>query len=79
VRTVFEERQDRSAVVLTPPQEELVVAAYENGYFAQPREASLRELAESLDISPSAASGRLRRAIESLVAETVVDGERSQE
>lgn len=73
VTTVYRERPDRSAVFLTPPQEELVVAAYENGYFSQPRESSLEELADSLDISPSAASGRLRRAMETLVAETVVD------
>jgi hypothetical protein len=73
VRTVYRERPDRSAVVLTPAQEELVETAYENGYFAQPRESSLEDLAERLDISPSAASGRLRRAMEALVAETVAD------
>ena len=57
---------------LTDQQRAALVAAYESGYFAEPREASLEEVAERLDISPSAVAGRLRRGMKSLVGATIV-------
>lgn len=42
-------------------QREALLAAYEAGYFAVPRQASLREVADSLDISRSALAERLHR------------------
>lgn len=56
----------------TEEQREALLAAYEHGYFAEPREASLEELAEMLDVSPTAVSGRLRRGMRSLVGMTLV-------
>lgn len=63
--------------VLTDGQREALLAAYEQGYFADPREASLEEVADSLDHSPSAVGGRIKRGMKALVDATlVVDGTR---
>lgn len=56
---------------LTAPQREALVTAYSNGYFDEPRDASLQDVADELGISPSAASGRLRRGISALLGNTV--------
>jgi hypothetical protein len=62
---------------LTDEQRQALRVAHEEGYFSEPREASLETLAEALDISPSAVGGRLRRGMKSLVGSTlVVDGDR---
>jgi len=58
---------------LTPAQREVLVASYRAGYFEEPRQASLADVAGELGISSSATSGRLRRALATLLAETVVD------
>lgn len=63
-----------SASPLTGPQREFLETAYREGFFDEPRGASLADLAEVLDISSSAASGRLRRAMRSVVEASVVDG-----
>ncbi len=52
---------------LTDAQYDALVTAYRSGYFEEPRALSLSELAEELGISPTAASGRLRRATKRLV------------
>lgn len=57
---------------LTDAQAEIIRLAYERGYFEQPRGTSLRELADELNISPTAASGRLRRGLARLVEEAGV-------
>ncbi|SFS44803.1 helix-turn-helix domain-containing protein [Halostagnicola kamekurae] len=54
---------------LTPEQQEALEAALEEGYFEIPRQISMEELAETLDISHQALSERLRRAYETLVNE----------
>jgi hypothetical protein len=56
----------------TDEQREALLAAYEHGYFAEPRETSLEELAEVLGISPTAVAGRIRRGTRSLVGMTLV-------
>lgn len=57
----------------TEEQREALLAAHEHGYFAEPRETSLEGLAEELGISPTAAAGRLRRGMRSLVGMTLVE------
>ncbi|SIR15883.1 hypothetical protein SAMN05421858_1642 [Haladaptatus litoreus] len=52
---------------LTEEQREALVTAFESGYFRVPRDISLSELAETLDISPQAASGRLRRGLDRML------------
>jgi len=58
---------------LTEPQREALVAAFVNGYYDEPREISLEKLAESLDISPTAVSGRLRRGSARLIDEFLIE------
>lgn len=53
------------------PQATLLCEAYDRGYFDVPRRVSQAELAEGMDISSSGVSKRLRRATETLVANTV--------
>ncbi|PSP81892.1 helix-turn-helix domain-containing protein [Halobacteriales archaeon QS_1_68_17] len=56
---------------LTDTQRETLLVALERGYFSEPREATLADLADALDISQTAAGGRLRRGLETLVRATV--------
>lgn len=58
-------------VGLTDKQQHLLTVAYEEGYFEVPREISQTELAAELDVSKSAISQRLRRAIAELCASTL--------
>ncbi|WP_129113489.1 helix-turn-helix domain-containing protein [Halegenticoccus tardaugens] len=57
---------------LTDEQRDALLLAYEEGYFEEPREASLEDLAERLDISPTAVGGRIRRGTHQLVRATLV-------
>jgi len=56
---------------LTDEQREVLELAYEEGYFAVPRETSMEELASELDISANAVSKRLRRAHDTVLEETI--------
>lgn len=58
---------------LTPSQRDALTTAYETGYFNQPRDTSLQGVADRLDISSSAAGGRLRRGLRRLVGEALYD------
>jgi predicted DNA binding protein len=58
---------------LTDSQREALLAAFETGYFEEPRNATLGELAADLDISRPAASGLLRRGIKRLIISSLVD------
>lgn len=62
---------------LTDSQQEALLVAFEAGYFEEPREASLGEVASSLGISQPAAGGLLRRGIRRLVRTTLVDKTRT--
>ena len=57
---------------LTTAQRELIVSAYEAGYFDVPRKTTLVELGDRLDISDSAVSQRLRRGLAALINSTLV-------
>ena len=57
---------------LTTPQRETLSAAVENGYYSLSRRTSTEELAEEFDISDQAVTERLRRAIETLVTNTLL-------
>lgn len=61
---------------LTPSQAEALVAAYEHGYYDEPRDTSLEELAAVLGISPTAVSGRLRRGSARLIEQRLGEDER---
>jgi predicted DNA binding protein len=57
---------------LTPPQRDTLVRAVEGGYYSIPREMSTKDLAEEFDISDQAVTERLRRAISTLVDNSLV-------
>ena len=57
---------------LTVAQRELLYTAFENGYFNEPKEVTLREIAAEHDISASAASGRIRRGIRAILEHTIM-------
>jgi hypothetical protein len=61
---------------LTDEQRETLLAAYEQGYFAEPRETSLEELADSFDLSASAVGGRINRGLKALIGAALVQDER---
>lgn len=58
-----------TTAALTEPQQEAIAEAYRQGYYDVPREISLEELANELDISHQALSERLRRANRVLASE----------
>ena len=58
---------------LTEEQRTALELAYEDGYFGEPREVSLNEVAEELDLSSTATSGRLRRGMGNLISATIID------
>lgn len=60
-----------SRVGLRDHERETLLAAFASGYFDVPRAVSQKELADQLDISPSAISQRLRTAVGRLLEETI--------
>ncbi len=60
---------------LTEAQRETLIAAYLHGHYDDPREALLEDLAELLDISRTAVSGRLRRGSANLIEAVIADAE----
>lgn len=56
---------------LTRAQRDLVVEAYEAGYFDVPRTTTLVELGDRLGVSDSAVSQRLRRGLATLIGSTL--------
>lgn len=76
VRRMVEAGQDEeleTTAALTEPQQEAIAEAYRQGYYDVPREISLEELANELDISHQALSERLRRANRVLAGEQLDD------
>lgn len=59
---------------LTSEQYEILVTAYENGYWHVPRNVELGEVADRVGISSNAASQRMRRALDTLVGQVVARG-----
>lgn len=65
---------------LTASQRDALVGAVEEGYFSIPREATMEDVADTLDISTQAASERLRRGVEQFVETMLVaDGDELEE
>lgn len=56
---------------LTETQREALVLAYEHGYFDTPREVSLDEIAEELDITGQSLGSRIRRGTKRLIGSTL--------
>jgi predicted DNA binding protein len=58
---------------LTESQQEALMAAFMQGYYDEPREASLEELASFLGISQTAVSGRLKRGSARLIEKILIN------
>lgn len=56
---------------LTGDQRDALVTAFERGYFAVPKETTIEDVAEVLEISPQAVSQRLRRGHANLIGSTL--------
>ncbi|WP_336338578.1 helix-turn-helix domain-containing protein [Haloarcula brevis] len=65
-----------SSYGLTDEQRTALTTAYENGYFGEPRDISLNEVADEIGLSSTAMSGRLRRGMRNLIAATIIDREK---
>lgn len=64
---------DSTDAGLTDSQREVLLAAFEAGYFEEPRNATLSEIADDLGISQPAVSGLLRRGIQRLILSSIID------
>lgn len=60
-------RLETADIGVTESQREALLVAFEKGYFEEPRNASLSEVAAELDISQPAAGGLIRRGTKRLV------------
>jgi len=60
---------------LTPAQREALLAAKAAGYFEDPRDVTLEELAGELDVSPTALGRRMRRGLSTLIERTLESDE----
>jgi len=56
---------------LTSAQREVLQTSLDQGYFATPRQSTLEEIADELDVSVQAVSTRLRRALQTLLQNTL--------
>lgn len=64
-----------TAAGLTDNQREALLFALEAGYFEEPRDVTLGEVATGLGISQPAASGLLRRGVKRLIVSSLIDEE----
>ncbi|WP_345782522.1 helix-turn-helix domain-containing protein [Halostagnicola sp. A-GB9-2] len=60
---------------LTDKQYETLVTALEEGYFENPKEATLEEIGDELGVSGAAVTGRLRRGLTTVLSQTVMRGD----
>lgn len=60
---------------LSPQQRDALLTAYRRGYFEVPRRTTLTELADTVEVSDSALSQRLRRATNALVEDALLTDE----
>jgi len=58
---------------LTEKQREALILAFERGYFESPRETTLQEVADELDITQQSLSSRLRRGNRRLIEEALIE------
>lgn len=56
-----------TGATLTDTQQEILVLAYERGYFNSPRDVTMEDLGNELGISQQAVASRLRRGISSIL------------
>lgn len=69
----------RTDAGVTESQRDALLVALDMGYFEEPRNATLSEVAAELDISQPAASGLLRRGTKRLVISSLIDSDDDSE
>lgn len=75
VRAIYAmDDERRMQVGLTKPQTEALVTGYEHGYFEVPRGMTLSDLAAQEGVSHQSLSERLRRGMDTLIAQTLITG-----
>lgn len=67
-----------SSYGLTDEQRSALQLAFSEGYFNEPRDVSLGEVADRMGLSSTATSGRLRRGMRNLIAATIAERDRSE-
>ncbi|WP_049985996.1 helix-turn-helix domain-containing protein [Halobellus rufus] len=70
-----EDAGGESSYGLTDEQREALQLAFAAGYFNEPRDTSLSEVADEMGLSSTAMSGRLRRGMRNLIAATIAERE----
>lgn len=75
---MYEKREGGSdtSFGLTEEQQKALEVAYEKGYFSEPREMSLEDVADEVGVSSTAMSGRLRRGMRNLISSTLIEDDR---
>jgi predicted DNA binding protein len=68
------EMRTGDAYNMTDTQEAALMQAFQAGYYDTPREATLEEIAEELEISRQAVANRLRRGYRNLIGTTLMHG-----
>jgi predicted DNA binding protein len=76
LRQVYSHSVVEDQSTLSDIQRETLLAAYHQGYFEVPRRTTLTELADAEGISDSALSQRIRRGMDGLVEQTLLDDHR---
>ena len=67
--------ESSSSYGLTREQRTALLTAYEKGYFQEPRDMSLSDVADEMGLSSTAMSGRLRRGMQNLIRATIVESQ----
>lgn len=67
--------ETETEAALTDTQQEALVLAYNRGYFESPREVTMEDLGDELDISQQAVGSRLRRGIKHILGTTLSETE----
>lgn len=73
LRRLFNPTWPDPGQTLTSEQKDVILTAYENGFFEVPRETTLTEIAELIGISTNSASQRLRRGLSQVIREVLVE------
>ena len=67
--------ESSSSYGLTREQQTALLTAYEKGYFQEPRDMTLSDVADEMELSSTAMSGRLRRGMQNLIRATIVESQ----
>lgn len=70
-----ESASEESSYGLTDEQRTALLKAYEKGYFREPRDMSLGDVADEMGLSSTAMSGRLRRGMQNLIRTTILESQ----